>query len=136
MGSRIRTSFLVLILGGFIFSVSAPAIGVAAAVFTGAGSGHGRDVVVARDGSVYVTGVFSGTVDFDPGPGRDARVAVDGYDVFVTRYAPDGAYLGTRTFGRAGDDESGGVELSESGDVTLSGNGELGPFVEQFRVGE
>jgi len=63
------------------------------------------DVDVRPDGSIVVTGVFRDTVDFDPGAGEDVRTAVGGFDVFVTRYAPDGSYVETRTIGGRDDDD-------------------------------
>ena len=135
MGARLRTSFLVLILCGFGFSVTAPLVGIAAAALTRSEKGRGRDIVLGADGSIYVTGVFRGTVDFDPGKGRDQHTAIGGYDVFVTRYAADGSYVGTHTFGRAGDDQSDGIEVKPDGTVILTGSGKLGAFVERFRLG-
>jgi hypothetical protein len=37
--------------------------------FSGAGSSSAREINVGPDGNVYVSGRFSLTVDFDPGPG-------------------------------------------------------------------
>lgn len=54
---------------------------------------------VAADGSYYVAGTFSGTVDFDPGIDQDAQTGPDSRSsLFVTRFTPDGSYDWTRTF--------------------------------------
>ena len=47
---------------------------------------HGRDIAVASDGSMYTTGGFAGTADFDPGAGLFALTAA-GSDasLFVSR---------------------------------------------------
>ena len=56
------------------------------------GSGRDRAVSITVDGSgnAYVTGVFEGTVDFDPGIGTAFRTSVGPSDVFVARFSPSG----------------------------------------------
>ncbi len=47
---------------------------------------------LAADGSgnAYVTGWFEDTVDFDPGSGVDSHTSYDLYDVFLSKFLPDG----------------------------------------------
>jgi hypothetical protein len=40
-------------------------------------------------GNSYVTGYFSGTVDFDPGSGVDSHTSNGGYDVFLSKFEPE-----------------------------------------------
>jgi hypothetical protein len=71
---------------------------------TGIGSSSGTatacGVAVDSGGCVYVTGFFSGTVNFDNGLANNATAAVTtlsdsnpGYDVFVAKYDPNGNLL-------------------------------------------
>ncbi len=50
------------------------------------------DVAVGPAGSTYVTGDFTGTIDFDPGPATVPATSAGGTDLFVASYAPDGTY--------------------------------------------
>jgi hypothetical protein len=94
----------------------------------GTGRETAKAVAVANDGSVVVIGDFEGTVDFDPGPDVDERAA-QGTDVFVTKFAADGTYLWTRTwggpvdpaYGGAWDDSAEGVATTSDGSILVVG---------------
>ncbi len=62
---------------------------------------------VAADGSgnVYVTGVFNGTVDFDPDDGVDPHTTNGGEDVFLSKFNSSGDFVWAQTWesGRAQD---------------------------------
>src|SRR6478736_11433 len=51
------------------------------------------DVAVAQNGTVYATGTFSGTADFDPGPGTTLLTSTSGNDGYVSAFGPDGTFL-------------------------------------------
>ncbi len=61
-------------------------------VFTigGAGADMPHTIRLAPNGDIGLTGYFSGTVDFDPGPGTTALNAGTGRNAFVARYSPSG----------------------------------------------
>jgi hypothetical protein len=60
---------------------------------------NGEDIAVDHQGNVYLTGMFRGTVDFDPGPGVDQHTAVGWVEnLFITKYDADGSYGWTRTY--------------------------------------
>ncbi|MBN2353694.1 MAG: SBBP repeat-containing protein [Spirochaetales bacterium] len=44
-----------------------------------------RAAAFDADHNIYVTGTFSGTVDFDPGPGTDNKTSLGGSDAFLVR---------------------------------------------------
>jgi hypothetical protein len=81
----------------------------------------GQDVAVDALGNVIATGLFCGTVDFDPGPGSDVHVAVRWEDVFVTMLGPDGSYEWTRTFGGLNTEYAKYVAVDRFGNVIVSG---------------
>lgn len=64
----------------------------------------GNYFAVEGDGTVYATGCFWGSKDFDFGDGVDLRSAVDQADIFVTRINSDGSYGWTKTMGGTGFD--------------------------------
>jgi hypothetical protein len=55
-------------------------------------------VAIGSDGSYFLGGEFSGTVDFDPTAGRDIQTSVDANDGYVTKLDAGGNYAWTRTF--------------------------------------
>jgi hypothetical protein len=66
-------------------------------------SGYG--VAVDNWPNVYVTGSFSGSVDFDTGAGTDYRTSSGYTDVFLSKFSADGEYLWSRQWGGStGDD--------------------------------
>ena len=51
----------------------------------------GYGVATDDSGSIYVTGWFNGTVDFDPGDGTDEHTSNNGLaDIFLSKFPPDG----------------------------------------------
>lgn len=86
-----------------------------------AGADAGNRVATDAMGNVYVTGLFQGTADFDPGPGVCCPDYVGGQDVFVAKYTPTGALVWARSIGGTGDDVSFGVAIAADGSVYTTG---------------
>ncbi|MFH1514479.1 MAG: hypothetical protein ABIG42_03370, partial [bacterium] len=59
--------------------------------------------------SIYVTGFFQESVDFDPGPFEDWHTANTGKDVFLSKFEDDGDFLWARTWESTGDSEGNGA---------------------------
>lgn len=85
----------------------------------------GNGVTVDASGNIYFTGDFTGTADFDPGPGVDSRIASGGNenmsDIFLTKLNADGSYAWTKTIGGPDDDEARSVALDGSGNIYIAG---------------
>jgi hypothetical protein len=101
----------------------------ASGVFVSVGalfSGSATNVVsqsITRDGSgnVYVTGYFSGTVDFDPGVGT-ANLTVEGSsDIFLAKYDASGNYVWANRMGGTDADRGLYLAMDGSGNVLLTG---------------
>ncbi|MFO0436495.1 MAG: SBBP repeat-containing protein [Sphingobacteriaceae bacterium] len=62
-------------------------------------SGNGFGYITTFDnlGNVYSVGNFTGTVDFDPGPGIYTVTASGANDMFLTKVDPNGNLIGVRT---------------------------------------
>jgi hypothetical protein len=63
----------------------------------GEGTSRAEDLATDAAGNSYLTGSFSGTVDFDPaheqGGNVDVLTSAGGTDIFVAKYAPDSTLL-------------------------------------------
>ena len=78
----------------------------------GVAAGSATAVAMDAAGNRYVTGYFSGIVDFNPNLTSDPKANGGGNDVFVTRFNANGSYAWTQTFGGSGDDRGFGVAVS------------------------
>ena len=86
--------------------------------FGGPGSDTGWTVAVDDLGNVFVTGAFTGTVDFGGGNLVSAGV----WDVFLAKYDADGVHQWSRRFGGPADDEGWGLAVDTSGSVFMAGH--------------
>lgn len=83
-----------------------------------AGGGTGYALTVSSDGSVYATGLFSGSVDF----GSDLVISAGNFDVFVESLAASsGAHQWVRRFGAGNVDWGFGVVADAMGNVYFTG---------------
>ncbi len=82
---------------------------------------EGYGVAVDGSGSVYVTGYFYGTVDFDPGSGVDNHASNGEYDVFLSKFDSSGAFNWARTWGGSEYDLGHGVAVDGSGNAYVTG---------------
>ena len=85
--------------------------------FGGTSQDHGRGVAVDGSGNVYISGYFSGTVNFGAGNVTSAG----NNDVFVTKLNSSGVHQWTTTFGGTTTDSSRGVAVDGSGNVYATG---------------
>jgi hypothetical protein len=100
---------------------------------------------VATDGagSVFITGMFYGTVDFGGGP----LIGAGGRDIFLAKFDPSGNHLWSHGFGDEDSQESTGLALDGGGNVFITGwfdgtvdfgggpldvNGDLDVFLARF----
>ena len=81
-----------------------------------------NDLAVDASGAVYVTGKFTGTVDFDPGPGVASRASAGGDDIFAARLDADGTFGWASTAGAAGTDLGYSIAAAADGGAYLVGN--------------
>ena len=78
-------------------------------------------VVVDDSGNVYVTGYFSGTVDFDSGSGVFNLTSAGEGDVFVAKYSADGALVWAKSMGGEGTDKGLDIALADDGSLLVTG---------------
>jgi hypothetical protein len=61
-------------------------------------------IAVNRQGEIFITGGFQGTVDFDPGPSVEERTSNGAYDIALLKLTRDMGFAWVRTWGSANDD--------------------------------
>ena len=89
--------------------------------FGSTGSDEGKAVTTDSAGDVYVAGVFSGTVDFDPTATTASLTSAGNTDVFVAKYSFTGGLLWARNLGGTGLDQGGGIVVDNGGNVYTTG---------------
>ena len=91
----------------------------------GPGIDVGMGIAVDDSGNVYTTGCFTGTADFDPGPGTANLTSAGGEfdaDVFVSKLDSNGNYAWAKQLGGVNSDWAEGIALDDSGNVYSTGS--------------
>jgi hypothetical protein len=65
----------------------------------GSGSDFAAAVAVDSTGNVHVTGWYTYTADFDPGPDVDEHVSAGSDDAFISKFTSAGEFIWARTWG-------------------------------------
>ncbi len=81
-----------------------------------------QSIATDLNGNVYMTGYFSGTVDFDPGPGKYNLTSKGGNDIFVAKYSPEGTLLWAKSMGYGGPDIGYSIAVGSNGLVYIAGS--------------
>lgn len=87
----------------------------------GPGADEARQVAVDGAGNVYVTGVFTASVDADPGPASMTLTSAGDTDIFLAKYGPDGSLVWAWSIGGPNADQANGVAVDRLGNVYLAG---------------
>ena len=77
---------------------------------------------LASDGSVYVSGRFQGTVDFDPGTGIQNVTSNGDYDIFLLKLDSNGDFQWVYTAGSSLGEFANNVAVDNNDDVYLTGS--------------
>jgi CHU_C Type IX secretion signal domain/IPT/TIG domain len=79
-------------------------------------------ITIDGSGNIYALGLFSGTVDFDPGPGVVNLTAVAPYDdIFVSKWDPNGNFLWAATTGGDTNSQGSSIATDAAGNVYTLG---------------
>ena len=85
--------------------------------------GSVRSFVVDNSGNVYTTGIFSGSIDFDPGLGAIIlNSQMNGQDAFISKLDLNGNFMWAQQIGGAQADEAASIALDGSGNIYTTGN--------------
>jgi hypothetical protein len=88
------------------------------------GSDVGEEIRLDK-GSVYLTGVFQGTVDFDPNGGTSDLISSGGDDIFVLKLDSSGKFDWAKKMGGSGQDVGFGIVIDKSRNVYGTGRYQL-----------
>jgi len=81
----------------------------------------GNALTLDANGNIYVTGIFFGTTDFDPGPAVANLVSAGNEDVFVSKYDNSGNFIWAKRFGGPTNDFCNAIKLDASGNIYING---------------
>jgi hypothetical protein len=87
------------------------------------GSTYDEGFAIAADDydNVYITGAFQGTVDFDPGVGKQELSSNGADDVFIMKLDWQGNLALVKQLGNAGNDEGLAIAVDASGNIYIAG---------------
>lgn len=79
---------------------------------------------IALDGSgnLYTIGIFTGTVDFDPGMGTSNLTSIGNSDIFISKLDSAGNFIWAKSIGGPSGDFGSSIALDRSGNVYATGN--------------
>jgi hypothetical protein len=80
-----------------------------------------RGVTTDRDGNIFLAGRFKGTIDLDPGPGTASHTTVGVYDLFLSKFDPQGNFTWGLTAGSSYHTRGLNVMTDAVGSVLLTG---------------
>ncbi|GAB5556847.1 MAG: hypothetical protein SchgKO_10600 [Schleiferiaceae bacterium] len=90
--------------------------------FDGNFHNYGSDMDIDSEGNLYVTGNFTSTTDFDPGPDSIPHTSANGISVFVVKLDSVGEYIWSRSFGSASYIDPMGLCVDNAGSVYTIGD--------------
>lgn len=79
-------------------------------------------ITIDPDGSLLLSGLFSGTSDFDPSASTADLTAIGGSDAFVLKLDDTGNYIGAFAFGGSASDEATGIAADPAGNILVTGH--------------
>ena len=116
---KIHTALLFLILSQLILAQN-PSFEWAKQM-GGTNYDKGYSITTDAVGNVYTTGMFGGTVDFDPGAGTANLTSAGGSDIFIQKLDAAGNLLWIKQMGGTSNDEGYSIITDAGGNVYTTG---------------
>lgn len=90
--------------------------------FGGVFSEFGKSMIVGDSGNLYLSGMYGGTVDFDPGTSSFSMTSL-GFvdDCYVQKLDSNGNFVWAKSFGGLDDDKVYGIEQDQNGNIYVTG---------------
>lgn len=89
--------------------------------FSGDNYSQGLGIAADPDGNVLTTGVFWGTVDFDPSAAT-ATLTSTSEEIFITKQDPNGNLIWAKQIGSIGGDIAWGITSDNTGNIYVTGH--------------
>ena len=87
----------------------------------GTSGDYGNSIALDASGNVFTTGIFQGTVDFDPGAGTFNLTSAGNYDIFISKLDAAGNFVWAKKMGGTSVDYGYSIALDASGNVFTTG---------------
>ena len=87
----------------------------------GEGGDNGTKITTDAHGNVYITGVFEGEGDFDPGDGEFILTSAGNLDIYIVKLTADGDFVWAKNFSGVEYEESNGIGVDTAGNIYVSG---------------
>jgi hypothetical protein len=123
-----RNVFLSILLMGLFYLINFNSLNAQdfewARQFADTENDEGRSIAVDASGNVYTAGIFTGTVDFDPGPGVHKLIAYDNIipDIFISKLDSSGNFVWVKKLGGLEGEGVTSMVIDESGNVYTTGS--------------
>jgi hypothetical protein len=87
------------------------------------GNSYGNGLAVKTDdiGNIYTTGLYSGTIDFDPGPAVTNLTVVGSSDFFVSKLDAAGNFVWVKSAGGSGIESGNDIKIDAAGNIYTTG---------------
>jgi hypothetical protein len=82
----------------------------------------GESIEYDHEGNLLISGYFSETVDFDPGPAVTNESSTGAEDAFLLKLSSTGTYIWSRSFGNADLDIAKRLKVDEDNNIILTGD--------------
>ena len=82
---------------------------------------YGNALAIDASGNILTTGVFQGTVDFDPGAGVQNLASSGGGDIFISKLDASGNFLWAKAIGGLADERGMNITTDAAGNVYVTG---------------
>jgi len=89
--------------------------------FGGTGTDRANSVTTDAFGNVLITGLISGSVDFDPGPGTAILTRSGAFDCFIAKYDPLGNLLWAKLLSGPHVSEGNALAVDDSNNILVTG---------------
>ncbi|MCD6017197.1 MAG: hypothetical protein K0S53_318 [Bacteroidetes bacterium] len=90
--------------------------------FGGSGSDASYCVAIDATGNIYLTGNYTGTVDFDPGTGTMNLSSSGAADIFISKLDASGNLIWAKSIGGTNSEYSNSIAVDASGNIIATGN--------------
>jgi Beta-propeller repeat len=106
----------------FILKLDAAGIFQWAQKIGSTGADEGNSITIDPSGDILLTGLFTGTVDFDPSAvGTTNLVSLGNNDIFITKFNASGNFVWAKGIGNTGFDRGNSIKTDLSGNVYTTG---------------